>query len=145
MASSIAIKNALKMLPKNKPNKNSNTQHEKRRYQRVDKNVAIKLADKDVDFVTETINLSCIGAYCKIDTYLPILTKLKITLLLPHSSRSKGAKHVICEGTIVRIERVTGTVEQNTFNIAIYFSHIAKGDMKLIDTYVKNNLSGSIS
>lgn len=114
---------------------------ERRRYQRVSKNIAIKLEDKEVDFVTETRNISCVGAYCQIDTYLPILTRLKITLLIPRSKSSKAAKHITCEGTIVRIERMDATLEHDKYNIAVYFNSISKSDMKLIDAYVKNNLS----
>jgi hypothetical protein len=125
---------------KKQPNKREHTQ-ERRRYQRVCKNVAIKLKDKDVDFVTETKNISCIGAYCLIDSYLPILTKLAITLLIPRSKGAKTAKHITCEGTIVRIERSPDTLEHDKYNIAIYFNSISKGDMKLIDAYVKNHLA----
>ncbi|HQP91371.1 MAG TPA: PilZ domain-containing protein [Candidatus Omnitrophota bacterium] len=118
--------------------KNEHVQ-ERRRYARVTKNIAIKLKDKDVDFVTETKNISCIGAYCQVDSYLPILTKLKIALLLPRPKGSKTAKHIICEGTVVRVERSVDPVELNKYNIAIYFNQIAKNDMKLIDSYVKNH------
>jgi hypothetical protein len=124
---------------KNQPRKESS--QERRRYPRVEKNVAIKLKDKDVDFVTETENISCIGAYCRIDSYLPILTKLKITLLLPRSKKSKTAKHIICEGSVVRIERCPDGLEHDKYNIAIYFNQISKGDMKLIDAYVKNHFT----
>lgn len=124
-----------------KQNKPDSGQHEKRRYARIRKNIAIKLKDTSVDFVTETINISCIGAYCRIDGYVPILTKLKITLLLPRSPKNKSAKHIACEGTVVRIERVNSTLEPNTYNIAIFFNQISKNDMKFIDSYVKNNLA----
>lgn len=113
---------------------------DRRRYPRVEKNIAIKIKEKDVDFVTETKNISCIGAYCQVDTYLPILTKLKITLLLPRSKSSKSAKHVTCEGTVVRVERCPQPLEQNKYDIAIYFNQIAKSDMKLIDAYVKTHV-----
>ncbi len=111
---------------------------ERRRFARAAKNLAIKLEDKESDFVTETKNVSCIGTYCQIDTYLPILTKLKITLLLPKSKGSKTAKPISCEGTIVRIERSNEPLE-NRYNIAIYFNQISKSDMKLIDAYVKHS------
>jgi hypothetical protein len=117
--------------------------HERRRFPRAAKNLAIKLEDKEVDFVTETKNISCIGAYCQIDTYLPILTKLKITLLLPKDKNSKTPKHITCEGTVVRIEKCADTLEANRYNIAIYFNQIAKPDMKLIDRYVKTHLDPS--
>lgn len=114
------------------------TQQDRRRYQRASKNIAIKLEDQDVDFVTETKNISCIGAYCNIDTYLPILTKLKITLLLPKSQNSKIPKHITCQGTIVRIEHSNDPLENSKYDIAIYFNEISKRDMKIIDDYVKH-------
>lgn len=122
-----------------KPLKNK-TGEDRRRFARAAKNLAIKLEDKDIDFVTETKNISCIGAYCQIDTYVPILTKLKVTLLLPKSGSNKTAKHITCEGTIVRIERSQDPVETNRYNVAIYFNRISKSDMKSIDTFVKNNI-----
>lgn len=116
---------------------------ERRRHTRLDKNVAIKLKDKDVDFVTETKNISCLGAYCQVDAYLPVLTKIRITLLLPKTKASKIARHITCEGTIVRVERIGDPIEQNKYNVAIYFNQISKGDMKFIDSYVKNHLPQS--
>jgi hypothetical protein len=133
-------------MPLKKPN-NLNNQNkaasERRRFARASKNLAIKIEDREVDFVTETMNISCIGAYCQVDTYLPILTKLKITLLLPKDKNSKAPKHITCEGSVVRVEKCADTLEPNKYNIAIYFNQIAKPDMKLIDRYVKTHLNQS--
>ncbi len=125
-----------------KPQQQQQNEHaqERRRFARVHKNIAIKLRDQEADFVTQTQNISCIGAYCQIDAYLPILTKLKITLLLPKSGSSKTPRHITCEGTIVRVERSNDPIETNKYNIAIYFNQISKGDMKFIDAYVKSHL-----
>lgn len=126
------------MLTKKLQTKNN---QDRRRHIRASKNLAIKLEDKDVDFVTETKNISCIGAYCTVDAYLPILTKLKITLLLPRVKNAKTTKHITCEGTVVRVERSCDTLETNKYNIAIYFNSISKNDMKSIDEYVKKSAS----
>jgi hypothetical protein len=125
-------------MPIKKPHKKE-TGVERRRFARAPRNLAIKLEDKEADFVTETKNISCIGAYCQIDSYLPLLTKLKITLIIPKSKSLKTAKHITCEGSIVRVERSSDPLEHNKYNVAIYFNQISKGDMKLIDQYVKNN------
>ncbi len=111
---------------------------ERRRFTRADKNLAIKIKDRDADFVTETKNVSCIGAYCEIDGYVPVLTKLRITLLLPKSRNLKNSKHITCEGTVVRVEKSSDPIENNKYNIAIYFNQISKSDMKLVDRYVKH-------
>ena len=122
-----------------------NDLHERRRFSRAQNNLAIKLEDKDVDFVTETKNISCIGAYCQIDGYLPILTKLKITLLLPKSQGMKAPQHITCQGTVVRIDKCPDDAETNKFNIAIYFNAISKHDMKLIDRHVKSHLAQDVT
>lgn len=120
-----------------KKQNNTGSPQDRRRFQRVSKNVAIKLKDREVDFVTETKNISCIGAYCNVDSYIPILTKLNITLLLPKGPKSKRPKHITCQGTVVRIEHSNDPLENNKYNIAIYFNEISKSDMKIIDEYVK--------
>jgi len=116
---------------------------ERRRYPRVAKSLAIKLKDKEADFVTETKNVSCIGAYCTVNAYVPVLTKLRITLILPKCRDVKASKPISCEGTVVRVEKCPPGTESNQYNIAIYFNQISKGDMKVIDHYVKNHLSSS--
>lgn len=130
--------------PKRRPLRQHNAKttmtsaQDRRRFARADKNLAIKIKDRDADFVTETKNVSCIGAYCEIDGYVPVLTKLRVTLLLPKSRNLKDSKHITCEGTVVRIEKSSDPIENNKYNIAIYFNQITKSDMKLVDRYVKN-------
>jgi len=116
---------------------------DRRRFPRVLKNLAIKLKDQSVDFVTETKNLSCIGAYCRINAFVPCLTKLKVTLLLPDTKNHGASRTVTCEATVVRAERVTDTAEASTYDIALYFNKISPSDMKKIDRYVKAHLTES--
>ncbi len=117
---------------------------ERRRFARSASNLAIKLEDKEIDFVTETKNVSCIGAYCQVESYLPILTKLKITLLFPKQKGLKSAKHIACEGTVVRVERSSDPLESNKYNIAIYFNQISRSDMKFVDAFVKKNSASPV-
>jgi len=127
------------MLPPNSPD--SRSRQERRRYPRLAKSLAIKLKDRDADFVTETKNVSCIGAYCTVNAYVPILTKLRITLVLPKTRDSKASKPINCEGTVVRVEKCPPGIESNQYNLAIYFNQITRGDMKIIDRYVKHHLN----
>ncbi len=124
-------------------NSRDTVEQERRRYPRVAKGLAIKLKDREADFVTETKNVSCIGAYCTVNAYVALLTKLRITLILPKSRKVKTSKPIICEGTVVRVEKCPPGIESNRYNIAIYFNQISKGDMKIIDHYVKNHLNSA--
>ncbi len=125
------------------PNSRDNGAQDRRRYPRAAKSLAIKLKDRDADFVTETKNVSCIGAYCTVNAYVALLTKLRITLILPKCRQVKASKPIVCEGTVVRVEKCPPGIESNRYNIAIYFNQISKGDMKTIDHYVKNHLSSA--
>ncbi len=114
---------------------------EKRRYPRAKKSLPIKIKNGDFDIATETKNISCIGAYCQIDKYIPPFTKIKATVLLPY--KTKNTNHYInCEGTVVRIEKNDNSLEPQ-YNIAIYFNQISKTNMLKIDRFVKNYLSYS--
>lgn len=109
---------------------------EKRRYPRVSKNLPIKIKNGDFDIITETKNVSCTGAYCQVDKYIPVFTKIKTTILLP--SKTKNAtQNINCKGVVVRVEKSNNTLEQQ-YNIAIYFNEISKINLLKINRFVKN-------
>jgi len=114
---------------------NKKTNLEKRRYQRVDKQIPIKLKDGDVDCVTETQNISCIGAYCIVDHYLAPMTKIKTTLLLPSKTRNSYS-NVNCNSVVVRVEKQNDNLE-NLYNIALYFNNINETNKQKINRYIK--------
>lgn len=107
---------------------------EKRRYPRIKKNVPIKIRHADFDLVTETENISCVGAYCRIDQYVAPLTKIRAKILLP----DKKNRHccIECEGAVVRIEKNEHNFEE-PYNVAIYFSTISKANMNKINRFIK--------
>ncbi|MFC1645606.1 hypothetical protein ACFL2Y_00285, partial [Candidatus Omnitrophota bacterium] len=52
---------------------------EKRKHLRIIKSLPIKIRNEDFDIVAETKNVSCAGAYCRVDRYVAPFTKLKTT------------------------------------------------------------------
>ena len=109
---------------------------ERRKHPRLQKNIPLKICSEIADFVTETRDLSCSGAFCRINKYVDPMTKLKIHLLLP--VRSIGAaktKRVSCEGVIVRIEAITGS---DHYNVAIFFSDIEPRDVTVLSDFLNN-------
>lgn len=111
---------------------------EKRRHPRLQKNLPLTIEDKNRSITTETTNISCLGAYCRIDKYIEPMTKLKIGLILPYKVKEKVVdKLVKCQGVVVRTEKVSG----ENFNIAIYFNRISNADIKTISSYISQHLS----
>ncbi len=107
---------------------------ERRRHLRLDYNIPVKISSDDGDIVTETTNLSCSGAFCRIAKYLAPMTKLKINLLLPIRKNDRiVTKRVGCQGVVVRSESVPGA----GFNTAIFFNDIAPRDSQIINDFVQ--------
>ena len=107
---------------------------ERRRHSRLVHSVPVKISSGDVDIVTETSNVSCSGAFCRIDKYIAPMTKLKLNLLLPLRKNNKiAAKRIHCEGVVVRTE---ASKEDDFFLTAIFFSDISPRDSQIIDDFV---------
>lgn len=115
---------------------------EKRRYPRVQKNLPLKIIDPSHHIITETKNISGSGAYCSIDSYIPPLTKLALTLLVPSVLKNQEQPHkIMCEGVVVRSEPSSNDRAEH-YNIAIFFNHIKKQDTETIAKYVEWHLKG---
>ena len=107
---------------------------EKRKHHRLDNNIPVKLCQEDGDVVTQTVNISRSGAYCRVNRFIDPMTKLKVHLLLPVRKNGKiGTKKISCQGVIVRTEPIVGTSD---FNVAIFFSDITQRDAESIADFI---------
>jgi len=111
------------------------SQSERRRSPRIYRNVPLKIVDEHGDIVTETANLSGTGAYCQVNRYIDMMTKLKIDLLLPVTKGgAKESRKITCSGAVVRTEPIPGNTEQ--YNIAVFFTDISKRDAAFLEDFV---------
>lgn len=109
------------------------TRDERRLYPRIDQKLPLKIAANGFDFCTATENISCLGAYCRIDKYIPPFTKILIGLTLPASpTGNKTESCVECKGVIVRSEDSSG----GGFNVAIFFNEIKETEKQKIARYL---------
>src|SRR3989338_8822883 len=56
---------------------------ERRKHLRVEEKIPLKIKDEGFDTISVTKNISCSGVFCQVDGYFPLLSKVKIVLLLP--------------------------------------------------------------
>jgi len=109
---------------------------EKRRHLRVVHNIPVKISGDQGDILTETKNLSCSGAYCRVSKHLEPMTKLKVHLLLPlRKSNKVTTKKITCQAVVVRSNTVSG---EDYYDTAIYFSDIAPKDSRTINEFVES-------
>ena len=111
---------------------------ERREHPRIYQELPIKVAANGYDFMTTTQNVSCVGAYCHINKYVPPFTKVMIRLSLPVASgRTRKHFDVECKGVLVRTE----DEEKGGFNIAIFFNDIKEVQKRKIARYVNQFVS----
>ena len=111
---------------------------ERRIHPRIEQKLPFKVAANGFDFSTNTKNLSCVGAYCRIKKYIPPFTKVKVKLTLPINNKEGGKIYTIdCEGVIVR----TQDESKGGFNIAIFFNAIKDEQRKKISRYINQFVS----
>lgn len=108
---------------------------ERRVHPRAEERLPLKIAKEDFDIITQTKNLSASGTYCPVNKFIPEMTKLEITLILPRKNalvKSKPCK-IKCGGVVVRVNR---NVIDDNYNIGIFFNGISKRDRERISEYV---------
>jgi hypothetical protein len=110
---------------------------ERRRYPRIEHRLPLNVMANGYDFATATQNVSCVGAYCHIDKYIPPFTKVMVRLSLPITSNNRSDNcHLECKGVVVRSD----DNENGGFNIAIFFNEITHSQRKKISQYISQFL-----
>ncbi|MCA9399268.1 MAG: PilZ domain-containing protein [Candidatus Omnitrophica bacterium] len=110
------------------------TAQERRESPRLANNIPLKLIDETGDIVTESVNISRSGLYCRVNRYIEPMVKLKVNLLLPVRKNGKNSsRKIACEGVVVRIEEAQ---EQDHYNIAVFFNDITQRDAESIADYI---------
>ncbi|MBU1125854.1 MAG: PilZ domain-containing protein [Candidatus Omnitrophica bacterium] len=111
---------------------------ERRQFPRIDHELPMKVAVNGYDFVTSSQNISCVGAYCCLNKYIPPFTKVMVKLNLPIGQKKRC--RVECKGVIVRSEDEA----QGGFNVAIFFNDIRDEYRHKISQYIDQLLSSGV-
>lgn len=110
---------------------------ERRKYPRIEQRLPMRVLANGYDLATTTENVSCVGAYCHLEKYIPPFTKLAVKVSLPTPVKN-GIKdvQVECRGVIVRTE----DDGKSGFNVAIFFNGIGESQRKKISQYISQFL-----
>lgn len=111
---------------------------EKRKDPRSHHKLPVKISIDGIDIITETKNISCSGAYARVNQFVEPMTKLKIMLMLPfHQGESIKQKKISCEGVVVRCVHDAG---QGGFFVAIFFNDISQDNRQLLNQFVQQSV-----
>jgi c-di-GMP-binding flagellar brake protein YcgR len=122
---------------------------ERRKHQRTSLEIPLDMADPTADgkiIRAKTVNLSAGGFYCQVPFYVPVLTRLRISMTVPVKDASgKEEDHAIsCEGTVVRTVPEKPSEDVKTYEIGCFFTELEGYDRLVIEQYLAERiLSGS--
>ncbi|MFC1577050.1 PilZ domain-containing protein [Candidatus Omnitrophota bacterium] len=110
---------------------------ERRGFPRIqDNKVSLKLKAGNFDIITHALNISASGICCKINKELPLMSRVKMALMMPVSGSAKNAKAFEVEGVVVREHPVIIGGKIKHYDVAIFFEECPAKLRELLADYV---------
>jgi hypothetical protein len=111
---------------------------ERRRYPRVkDKNISIQLSGDGFNAITQSLDVSASGIYCKVDRHIPVMTRLQIVLNLPGKTKSSPVTMNI-DGVVVREHPVKKDGRIEHYDVAIFFNTLLPRERDMLVKYIND-------
>jgi hypothetical protein len=82
----------------------------------------------------ESLNVSANGVYFASRAYIPLLTRLRVTLELPGDGGSTS--RVSCDGVVVRTDPEQESAATREYQVACYFTEISDTDRTRLESYI---------
>ena len=111
---------------------------ERRKFPRIkDDGLSLKLKLDNFDSITYTMNISSSGVYCKLDKELPLMSRVKLALMIPDPAKENTLKNLEVSGVVVRQHPVTIDGIIKHYDVAIFFEDLSEKDKGMIAGYIK--------
>lgn len=110
---------------------------EKRRHPRVAKRIRVRSRFEGA-VELETVDLSVGGLSCTAPMSLPLMTKLALSLSLPHNGGSDSEQVIEGEAVVVRSEPSTSSHEPG-YRIALFFSRMEEDHRRNLVEYLNRH------
>ncbi|MBF0493543.1 MAG: PilZ domain-containing protein [Candidatus Omnitrophica bacterium] len=110
---------------------------ERRAYPRIKhKAISIQVKHLDFDTITQSLDVSASGIYCKVKKEIPLMTKLDIVLALPGNKSESKPVLLNVEGVVVREHPVVHDGKIDHYDLAIFFNTIDPKEKQLLVDYI---------
>ena len=109
---------------------------ERRKFPRIkDEDISLELQGEGFNTISQSLDVSASGIYCKVDRHIPLMSRLQIVLTLPGKKNSSPRK-LTTEGVVVREHPVKKDSGEQYYDIAIFFSSLTRKERETISAYI---------
>jgi hypothetical protein len=113
------------------------TPTERRKSPRIhDEGLSLKLKGGDFDIMTHTLNLSASGIYCKVEKEIPLMSRVRLMLMITDPTRDGKPQPVEVEGVVVRQHPVIIDGRVKHYDVAIFFENLEAKTRDAIAGYI---------
>ena len=111
---------------------------ERRKFPRIhDEGLTLKLDAGDFGTMTHTTDISVSGLYCKIGSEVPLMSRVKLTIMVPDTTKVDIALSPLeVDGVVVRQHPVIIDGVVKHFDVAIFFDNLSERDKNIIQGYI---------
>ena len=112
--------------------------NERRKFPRIkDKDISIQIRSEDFHTITQSLDVSASGIYCKVTERIPLMTRLAIVLALPGKNKDSSQILMNVEGVVVREHPVVRDGEVVHHDVAIFFNNLTPSEREKLSKYIK--------
>lgn len=111
---------------------------ERRSFPRIrEEGLSLKLNIGDFDVMTHTLNVSASGVYCKVEKEIPLMSRVRMVLMIPDVSGEDGpVKNLEVDGVVVREHPVIVNGRTKHYDVAIFFDNLSPENRETISGYI---------
>lgn len=117
---------------------------ERRKFPRIhDEGLSLKLNAGDFDTITHTTDISVSGIYCKVSRQIPLMSRVKLVLMVPEPGKDDNAARALeLDGVVVREHPVVIDGSVKHYDAAIFFDNLSEKDRNIIEGYINRKKQG---
>ncbi|MDD5634083.1 MAG: PilZ domain-containing protein [Candidatus Omnitrophica bacterium] len=122
-----------------------NKQSERREYPRIkDKEVGVKLSGAGFKTMSQSLDVSASGIYCKVDRRIPVMTRIQVILSLPGRTKTAPPIEMEIEGIVVREHLSRREGEKECYDVAIFFNALTPRERETLVDYINRKAKQDI-
>ena len=110
---------------------------ERRKHPRIkDSNISVKLSGDGINAITQSLDVSASGIYCKVNEHIPVMTRVQIALSVPSKKKSSPSTAMNIEGVVVREHAVKKDGKVQHYDVAIFFNALMPKERRALVRYI---------
>lgn len=112
---------------------------ERRKYPRIkDDNISVELSADGVSSITQSLDVSASGIYCKVPERIPLMTRVQVVLSIPGKTKSSPSTAMNVDGVVVREHPVKKGGRIQHYDVAIFFNTLLPRERDRLVRYINS-------